>query len=103
MAKPYATVIDIDESVPPSPDEVQSCDGQQYAETLRHDQTNERYNPSFRQLLHVGYKIAAELGNRYYNILEKYKEIITMNIMENIYNRHIWPLFVADGRSVNKS
>ena len=96
LTKPYATVIDINQSVLPTPVEVQSWNGQIYAETLRHDQTNVRYNSSFRQLLHVGYKIAAEMGNRYYNALENHKEIITKNVIENIYNRHIIPLFVAD-------
>ena len=57
LCAPYASVIDINTSQLPSPDEVKSWDGKKYAESLRHDQSNSNYNPHLRQLLHVGYKI----------------------------------------------
>jgi len=44
--------------------------------------------------LHVGYKIAAEMGNKYLKALEKHKNIIAKCVTENIYQRHIKPLFL---------
>jgi len=95
LAKPYATVIDIDENQLPSPDEVDGWDGQKYADSLRHVQSNENYNLHFRQLLHVGYKVAAEMGNRYLDTLEHYEEHVAKNVTENIFERHLKPLFLA--------
>lgn len=95
LAKPYATVIDIDEKALPFPDQVDGWDRKKYAESLRHVQSNENYNQHFRQLLHVGYKVAAELGNRYLNMLEKYEEHVAKNVTENIFERHLKPLFLA--------
>jgi|GEM_PF-6899764 hypothetical protein len=34
----------------------------QFVSALRHDQNNPAYNPSFRQLLHISFKIAARKG-----------------------------------------
>ncbi|OHB57310.1 MAG: hypothetical protein A2173_03200, partial [Planctomycetes bacterium RBG_13_44_8b] len=60
LCAPYATVIDIDKSKLPTPQEVVEWDGQKFANALRHDQSCKDYNPNFRQLIHVGYKIAAK-------------------------------------------
>ena len=93
LCDPYATVIDIDDKRLPSADEVDSWDGARFAETLRHDQSNEHYNPSFRQLLHVGYKVAAEMGDRYYDALKAFRADVSRNVTENLWERHIRPLF----------
>ena len=50
--------------------------GDKYANTLRHDQSHPDFNPQFRQLLHCGYKVAAEFGDTYFNALDKYKDIV---------------------------
>jgi len=47
-----------------------------------------------RQLLHVAYKIAAEMGDDFLNALEKYEKTIAENVTENIYERHIKPIFM---------
>ena len=94
LCKPYATVIDIDKSKLPSPQDVDSWDGAKYAESLRHDQGNPRYNLHFRQLLHVGYKVAAEKGDVYLNTLKKFSDIVAENVTENIFERHVKPLFL---------
>jgi hypothetical protein len=96
LCGPYATVIDIDKSKLPGTDEVAKWDSQQFASALRHDQSCEQYNPSFRQLLHVGYKIAAQLGTRYLDALQKHETTIAQNVTENIYERHIKPIFLSD-------
>ncbi len=94
LCGPYAAVIDIDQSMLPTVAAVETWDGQTYAATLRHDPSESRYNLHFRQLLHVGYKIAAEMGAKYIDALEKYHDIIAKNVTENLFDRHIKPLFL---------
>jgi hypothetical protein len=91
---PYATVIDIDIAALPAPDIVDQWDADAFVFALRHDQSCQRYDLNVRQLLHVAYKIAAEMGPRYFDALEKYAGIIAQNVTENIYERHIKPLFM---------
>ena len=94
LAKPYATVIDIDSSKLPNPNEVKTWDGATYANTLRHNQNHELYNSNFRQLLHVAYKVAAEMGEFYISALNENEEIVAKNVTENIFERHIKLLFL---------
>jgi hypothetical protein len=93
LCKPYETVINIDRSKLPDPQKVQSWGSDDYARALRHNQADKRYNLHFRQLLHVGYKVAAEMGDQYLEMLVKYRETIGRNVAENLYQRHIVPLF----------
>ena len=93
LAIPYATVIDIDRNALPSPEKVASWDSDTYARTLRHNQADPLYNPSFRQLIHVSYKIAAELGDEFKSALEKHTDIIGAEVGANICDRHIALLF----------
>jgi hypothetical protein len=95
LCAPYATVIDIDRSKLPSSEEVEGWTSEQYVGALRHDQSNPLYNPSLRQLLHVGYKVAAKMGDRYLNLLKENEEVVGRNVTENLYDRHIKPLFVG--------
>lgn len=93
LCAPYATVIDIDESKLPIAAEVNGWDSGKFADSLRHIQSNPDFNPTFRQLIHVGYKIAAEYGEVYTNMLGKYSNIIGQQVTENLYDRHIRRLF----------
>jgi hypothetical protein len=95
LMTPYLTVVDIDVNQLPPAEEVNSWSGEKFANTLRHNQKCEDYNPSFRQLLHLGFRIASEMGSSYLDALEKYKEVIGKNVTENIYDRHIKPLFLG--------
>jgi len=95
LCGPYQTVIDIDRAKLPSVQEVDKWDGERFASALRHDQSCEQYNLNFRQLLHVAYKIAAEMGTRFLDAMDKYEDIIARNVTENIYERHIKPLFIG--------
>lgn len=94
LCKPYASVIDIDRQKLPDPDQVDKWDEVKYAETVRHVQSNPLYNVNVRQLLSIGYRIAAEMGDRYYNALEINKKVIAENVMENIFDRHIKRIFL---------
>lgn len=93
LCTPYATVIDINRQNLPSREEVRSWDGDRFAAAVRHDPSCPQYNPNVRQLLHVGYKVAAEMGPRFLNALEQYEPIIAENVTTNLYERHIRPLF----------
>lgn len=93
LCGPYSSVIDIDTAMLPSAEEVEEWDGQTFAKALRHDQSCEQYNLHLRQLLHVGYKIAAEMGTRFTDGLCRHEDIIGQNVTENIYERHIRSLF----------
>ena len=94
LCAPYATVIEIHEELLPSPEEVNAWDSQKFADTLRHIQSNPSYNPSFRQLIHVAYKIAADLGDKYLNMLDEHAEVVGKCVFDNIYERHILRLFL---------
>ena len=94
LCEPYATVIDIDASQLPGADEVEQWSSKQYADALRHDQSNPAYNLHLRQLLHVGYKVAANMGERYYNALREFESDVARNVTENLWERHIRPLFL---------
>jgi len=93
LCAPYASVIDIDYSKLPSPAEVSGWTAAQYTDALRHVQANPNFNPNVRQLLHVGYKVAAKMGERYLSMLRQSEESISRNVAENLFDRHIKPLF----------
>jgi hypothetical protein len=99
LCAPYATVIDIDVAQLPAPSLVNTWTSVQYAGALRHDQQCPEYNPSFRQLLHVGYKIAAQLGRRYLDMLDACEQTISRNVTANIFERHLKPIFLAEDNS----
>ena len=96
LCAPYAAVIDIDPARLPVEEEVNGWNGEQFANALRHDQTCPAFNPHFRQLLHVGYKVAAQMGDRYLQMLEDCEPAIAKNVTENLYERHLKPLFVRE-------
>jgi hypothetical protein len=95
LTAPYATVIDIDESKLPTAATVNAWTSEQYTSALRHDQKNAAYNPSFRQLLHVGFKIAAKMGPRYLDALEANEAMVAKNVTANLWERHIKPVFLG--------
>ena len=95
LCSPYLSVIDIDKEKLPNPDEVNRWGGETFSQTLRHDQDHPLYNLNFRQLLHVGYKIASKLENKYLEALVANEAIISKNVTENIFHRHIEPLFLG--------
>ncbi|MGA2170205.1 MAG: tagaturonate epimerase family protein [Terracidiphilus sp.] len=99
LCAPYATVIDIDPAKLPSPAEVAHWSSAQFTAALRHDPGSPAYNPSLRQLLHVGFKVAAQLGHRYLDLLDANREVIARNVTDNLYARHIAPVFLGHRQS----
>ena len=94
LCGPYATVLNIDKTKLPAAEEVSAWDGNKFAATLRHVQSVSDYNLNFRQLIHVGYKVAAELGTVYTNALVKYRSDISWNVTDNLFKRHIKEIFI---------
>jgi hypothetical protein len=104
LCKPYSTVIDIDRQRLPHPDLVQQWDANMFVGAIRHDQSNKDFNLHLRQLVHVGYKVAAEMNGRFTGLLERCRSTIEPNVTTNIFNRHIQPLFLGqDGVHAQKS
>jgi len=95
LCAPYATVIDIDRTMLPKAEEVNGWSSERYADTLRHVRSNPDYNLHVRQLLHVGYKVAAQMGDRYYDALKTFEADVSRNVTENLWERHIKPLFMV--------
>ena len=95
LCGPYATVIDIDRSKLPSADEVAGWDGAKLASAMRHIQDHPDFNANIRQLVHISFKVAAKNGDRYLDLLKANEEIVGKNVTENIYERHLKPLFIG--------
>ncbi|MBN2534836.1 MAG: hypothetical protein JXB88_18285 [Spirochaetales bacterium] len=93
LIAPYASVIDIRKDKLPPAGNVAAWTSGQFVHTLRHDPSNPEYNPHFRQLLHVGYKIAADMGKLFTHALKEHEEIIAGNVKSNILEKHIIPVF----------
>jgi predicted transcriptional regulator len=93
LTGPYATVLNIEKEKLPSVNEVNAWTSQQFSDALTHNQSCSDYNPSFRQVIHVGYKIAVEMGSRYMIALDTYREVIEKNVKHNLLERHLKLLF----------
>lgn len=93
LTAPYSTVIDVDPGKLPRVDHVNSWTGQQFAASLRHDPESPDYNRHLRQLLHVAFKLAAEMGTRFSDALKANAGSISENVSDNLLRRHIRPLF----------
>jgi tagaturonate epimerase len=96
LAKPYLAVIDIDRERLPSPAKVSGWDSAEFVEALAHEQACPRYNPNFRQLVHIAFRVAAEAGSRYTDLLKGNREIIEARVSDNLLRRHIKPLFLGE-------
>lgn len=95
LCAPYATVIDIDMAELPKPANVNRWTSEQFTSALRHDARNRAYNRSFRQLLHVGFKVAAKMGDRYLDALDANAELVAKNVTTNLFEQHIRPVFLG--------
>ncbi len=94
LSVPYATVIDIRRDQLPEPSVVSGWNGEALAAALIHDQSDPRFNPSLRQLVHVSFKVAAEMGPRYLEAISVAKNTIATCVTNNLFDRHIKPLFL---------
>ncbi len=93
LTGPYSTVIDIDPGKLPSLVAVAGWTSEDFVDALRHDPSCGDYNSDLRQLIHVAFKVAAEMGTRYTDALKANREIIASNVTHNLLERHIKPIF----------
>ncbi len=94
LCAPYASVIDIDRGKLPGGATVSGWTGAQFANAIRHVPGHREFNAHVRQLLHVSFKVAAKAGARYTELLQSNETIVAQQVTENIYERHLRPLFV---------
>jgi hypothetical protein len=95
LCAPYASVIDIDRAKLPSAEVVNGWTGPQLAAAIRHIPGHPEFNANVRQLLHVSFKLAAKAGPRYLDLLKSNEEIVSRQVMANLYDRHLKPLFIG--------
>ncbi len=95
LCAPYASVIDIDRTQLPCAETVNGWSGAQFANAIRHIPSHPEFNAHIRQLLHVSFKLAAKAGARYFELLKRNEAIVAKQVTENIFERHMRPLFLA--------
>jgi hypothetical protein len=93
LTEPYKTVIDIDKNKLPDPKTVMGWAANDYISALRHVESCPEFNPHLRQLLHIGFKLAAKMGQRFTDALKANEEIIGRRVTENLFQRHLLPVF----------
>ncbi|WP_340105639.1 tagaturonate epimerase family protein [Rhodohalobacter sp. 8-1] len=95
LTGPYLPVIDIEKSQLPQPDEFSSWTGRQIKEAVEHNPDHPKFQSGLRQFFHCSYKIAAEEGDAFIDLLDENRENISSRVTHNLYARHIQPLFVG--------
>ena len=65
------------------------------ANAVRHIPGHPEFNANIRQLLHVSFKLAAQKGAVYLELLRRNEAIVAKNVTENLFERHLKPLFLA--------
>jgi hypothetical protein len=93
LCRPYLAIVNIDKKQLPSPERVAVWNPEEFVHAVRHDPSCPGYNPHLRQLLHIGFRIAAEKGTRFHDLLNECRAAIEDNVTTNLYERHIRYLF----------
>ncbi len=95
LVKPYATVVEIDQTKLPPPATVDSWSADDFVGRLRHDQSHPSYDVNLRQFVHVAFRVAAEMGAEWTGALEAAREVAGRCVTENLFDRHVRPLFLG--------
>lgn len=93
LSAPYSSVLHIDPKKLPPSKEVMTWSSEHFANSLIHLQTCKDYNPHFRQLIHISYKVAAEMGSIFLDALDYYRDPIEEQVYTNLIERHLKRLF----------
>lgn len=94
LCTPYASVISIDRAQLPSANDVDKWTSEQYVGALEHNQANPLFNDNFRQLIHIAFPIAAEMGATYTDALKAHAKVIGEYVTNNLLDRHLKPLLL---------
>jgi hypothetical protein len=89
MVAPYAPVVDISVARLPAPALVANWDGRRFAAALHHDAACPEFNRDFRQLIHVGFPVAARLGGAFTAARRRCADIIDPVVTDNLSARHL--------------
>ena len=92
LCAPYATVLDVRRDALPSAATVAGWDSDDFREALLHDPGCPRYRPDLRQLMHVAYKLAAQAGPRYLDLIAEHRDVVARRVTSNI-DRHLRLIF----------
>ncbi len=95
LTAPYANVVDIDRAQLPTPEQVAAWDSATFVSALRHEPGSRAMRSDMRQLMHVGFRIAAEMGDEYLSALKVYRESVARNVRKNLLERHLVPLILG--------
>lgn len=95
LCKPYATVVEIDRAQLPPAATVEKWSAEDFVTRLRHDQAQPAYDRNLRQLVHVAFRVAAEMGAEWTDALVAARETAGRCVQENLFERHIRPLFLG--------
>jgi hypothetical protein len=95
LCKPYATVVEIDRAKLPSPAQVARWTAEEFVSRLRHDPSCAEFSIHVRQLVHVGFKVAAEMGGEFLAALDAARDRVGDCVTDNLFARHIRPLFLG--------
>jgi hypothetical protein len=93
LCQPYLAIIDVDKNQLPDPGIVDSWGPDEFAHALRHDPSCGKYNRNLRQLLHIGFKVAAEKKVRFAELVHLFRGAVEENVTVNLFERHLRPLF----------
>lgn|SRR5699024_930590 len=96
LTGPYKPVININQNALPSPEEFSGWSSKEIVNKLTHNPSHSDFDPQLRQFLHCSYKIAAEQGKTFIDLLHKYEHNIAPKVTNNLYQRHIKPLFMGE-------
>jgi hypothetical protein len=94
LCAPYSTVIDIDRARLPAASVVSGWTSIQFVHALEHEPARPEFNPHLRQLLHVGFKIAAKQA-AYLECVRANHAGVARKVTGNLYDRHLKPIFVG--------
>ncbi len=97
LCSPYLAVIRIDRHQLPAPGKVAAWSAGDFVQALRHEPLCRNYNPHLRQLMHLGFKVAAEMAPEMGTLRRECRDKIGENVTLNLYERHIRPLFFGSG------
>jgi hypothetical protein len=95
LRKPYETVVEIEQQKLPSPATVAQWSSSEFIGALKHDQGSLTLDRNFRQLIHIAFRVAAEIGDEFRQSLITARTSIEHNVTYNLYSRHIEPLFIG--------
>ena len=87
-------VVSIDTTRLPPPSEVDGWSSEEFVGALEHNPGHPRFNRNFRQLIHISFRVAAEMGARFPGALEAHAATIGTHVTRNLLERHLKPLFL---------